>query len=138
MSNRRSVNAIISISGMLLVLALAYGIDSLRQYTDRYYQETFSHGFEIHLSYVITNLLLSGAIILWLWFVFARVDFDKWVYAIFVCTGLLITIYPIIYFTDLGVLYVAYRLSPSFQIYLASGIIAMAGVLKLITTQKKL
>jgi hypothetical protein len=137
MSNRRSVNAIISISGMLLLLALAYGIDSLRQYTDRYYQETFSHGFEIHLSYVITNLLLSGAIVLWLWFVFVRVDLDKWVYAIFVCTGLLITIYPIIYFTDLGVLYVAYRLSPIFQIYLTSGIIAMAGVLKLITTHKK-
>jgi hypothetical protein len=122
---------------MLLLLALAYGIDSLRQYTDRYYQETFSHGFEIHLSYVITNLLLSGAIVLWLWFVFVRVDLDKWVYAIFVCTGLLITIYPIIYFTDLGVLYVAYRLSPIFQIYLTSGIIAMAGVLKLITTHKK-
>jgi hypothetical protein len=123
---------------MLLLLALAYEIDSLRQYTDRYYQETFSYGFEIHLSYVITNLILSGAIVLWLWFVFAKVDLDKWVYAIFVCTGLLITIYPIIYFTDLGVLYVSYRLSPIFQIYLASGIIAMAGVLKLITIQKKL
>ena len=122
---------------MLLLLALAYGIDSWREYTDRYYQETFSHGFEIHLSYVIANLLLAGAIVLWLWVVFVRVDLDKWVYAVFVCTGLLISIYPIIYFTDLSVLYVAYRLSPAFQIYLTSGIIAMAGVLKLITMQKK-
>ena len=130
MSKRRSVTAIISVGGMLLLLALAYGIDSWREYTDRYYQETFSHGFEIHLSYVIANLLLAGAIVLWLWFVFVRVDLDKWVYAVFVCTGLLISIYPIIYFTDLGVLYVAFRLSPAFQIYLTSGIIAIGLLLE--------
>ena len=49
----------------------------------------------------------------------------------------MVTIYPVLYFTDLGVLYVAYRLSPVFQIYLASGIIAMTGFLKLIMQQKK-
>jgi hypothetical protein len=138
MKNQRVVNVMISIGGMLLLLALAYGTDSLREYTDRYCAETFSHGYEIHWLYVVTNLVLSGTTVLWLWFVLVKAQSEKWVYVVFICIGLLITIYPVLYFTDLGVLYLAYRLSPVFQIYLSSGIIAMAGVLKLIMVQKKL
>ncbi len=137
MSSRRSVNILVSIGGMLLLLALAYGIDSLREYTDRYFLETFSHGFEIHLSYVVTNLLLAAAIILWLWFGVIRESLEKWVYIIFVCIGLVISIYPILYFTNFGILFIAYRLSPGFQIYLTAGIVAMAGILRLTVIQKK-
>ena len=137
MNKQRLVNVVISIGGMLLLLVLAYGADSLREYTDRYYAETFSHGYEIHWSYVIANLLLSGVIVFWMWFVFVKAEVGKWVYAVFVCIGLLITIYPVLYFTDFGVLYIAYRLSPVFQIYLIGGIIAMTGILKLTIAQRK-
>ncbi len=137
MSSRRYVNILISIGGMLLLLALAYGIDSLREYTDRYFLETFSHGLEIHLSYVVTNLLLAAAIILWLWFGVIREYLNKWVYIIFVCIGLLISIYPVLYITNFGIFFKAYRFSPGFQIYLTGGIVAMSGILRLTVLQKK-
>jgi hypothetical protein len=137
MKNRRLINTITSISGMLLSISLAYGVDAWREYTDRYYSETFRHLYEIHWSYVIANLLLSAVVVIWSWFVLVKVDLQKWVYAIFICIGLLITIYPILYFTPVGVLYFAYRLSPAFQVYLTSGIITMIGILKIIIQRKK-
>jgi hypothetical protein len=137
MKNRRLINTVISISGMLLLIALAYGLDAWRESNNRYYTETFKHLYEIYWSYVIGNLVLSTAIVIWSWFVLVKVDLEKWIYAIFICIGLLITIYPILYFTPIGVLDIAYRLSPAFQVYLTCGIIAMVGFLKGFIQRKK-
>jgi hypothetical protein len=137
MKDHRSINTVIAISGMFLLIALAYGLDTWREFTSQYYSSTFSHSLEISWSLVIGNLLLSAAIVVWSWFVLSKVDIGKWACAIFICAGLLITIYPVLYFSPLGTLQSAYLLSPAFQVYLTSGIITMVGILKGIFVYKQ-
>jgi hypothetical protein len=131
--NRQLIHGIVVVVGSLLILGLAYAVDSWREYTRVYYSETFSHLLEISFSYVLGNLLLSAAVVSWSWFVLTKGNLRKWLYLILIIPGLIITLYPIIYFSPVGsILYVAYRLSPAFQIYLTGGIIATVGIVKVI------
>jgi hypothetical protein len=135
--NRQRLHGIVVVVGSLLILGLAYAADSWREYARAYYSETFSQLFEISFSYALGNLLLSAAIVSWSWFVLTKGNLRKWFYLIFIIPGLIITLYPIIYFSPVGSgLYVAYRLSPAFQIYLTGGIIATVGIVKIIFQDK--
>ena len=72
-----------------------------------------------------------------MWFIITRMEISKWANAVIIAMGLLISLYPVLYFTPLGVLHLTYRLSPQFQIYLTSGIVAVLGFIKLIRPGKR-
>jgi hypothetical protein len=131
MKSRQSLYLMIAFVGMLLLIVFAYGIDSWREYTKAYYSETFSNLFEIKLSYVITNIVLSALICAWSWFVIVKLNQKRWKYLILLIPGILITMSPLLYFSPIGFLYFTDRISPEFQIFLTSGIITMIGLLKI-------
>jgi hypothetical protein len=130
---RQWIQVTVGIIGGLCLLGLAYALDSWREYANAYYTETFRHLFEIYASHVLGNILLSAAIVGWAWFVLTKCSLNKWLYLVIILPGLVVTFYPLIYYLPaVSILYVAYRLSPAFQIYLTGGIVATVGIVKML------
>jgi hypothetical protein len=117
---------------MLFVLGLAYIFDLWREYTSGYFLETSNNLFGIYLSYLITTIILSFAIICWIIRVMRNNDHNVIVYILFLMPSVLIILYPLVFYNPEGFSYWIYRLSPSSQAYLVSGIIIIIGLWKII------
>ncbi len=137
MNDEQKRNIAFTYFGMLLVLVLAYIFDLWREYTShKLFLENSGNLYGYYWSYVVTTIILSLTIVYWIWMVHEKVILKKWIYITLIIPSLILIIYPIIFYTPQGLPYWIYRLAPASQSYLASGIIIIVGILKIINRKK--
>jgi hypothetical protein len=122
---------------MLFILGLAYIFDVWREYTSGYFLETSNNLFGIYFSYLVTTIILSFAVICWIIRIIRNNDHNIIVYILLLIPSMLIILYPLIFYKPEGISYWIYRLAPSSQAYLVSGIIIVIGLWKIFFKYKE-
>jgi len=136
MKGEKTRSVVFTFTGMLLILTLAYIFDLWREYTSNYFLETSNNLYGIYWSYLITTFILSFSIMYWSWIIIEKVEIQKWMYIILIIPSLIIILYPILFYSPQGLPYWIYRLTPSSQVYLISGIIIMIAILKIVKSKQ--
>ena len=90
---------VISITGLIVVLGIAWGFDTLMRFLNYQKLELFFLNFVIFWLYAFFSLLLAALLLLLAWFVIIQTPRNVWVSLVFLLIGLFIVIYPALYFT---------------------------------------
>ena len=97
MDQSRRVLAALSVLGLIAVLAIAAGLDTLVSFIDRRYAGTFNP-FAIIWLRALTALLLAAALLLLFWFVLTRAPRAPWIGVLYLLVGLYIGFAQVLYF----------------------------------------
>lgn len=132
---------VISIVGLILVLGLAWGFDACVNFLRDYNAKTFLIPFVIMWTYVLFNLLSAALFLLLFWFVLGKAPRKIWVSLPYLISGLLIALYPGLYFNPVLCCWMPYikvlENAPYSYLYTAGGFIAITGLLALVLPVEK-
>jgi hypothetical protein len=132
-----------AILGMLLVLGMARGLDLAAHFFARPANPLFSPSQAVISiwSYAFSTLLLGAAVLILYWFMGTYTGRNAWVAWLYLVTGLLILLYPALYYTpalagrlpDIAFLQITNQTG---YFHSAAGFIALTGLFTLILRKR--
>jgi len=140
--NRTSNNPVlVSTTGLIGLLGIAWGCDGLMQFLRYQNMQTFSLSYIILWVYALISLLLAAAWLLLAWVVLVRLPGNSGVSLLYLLVGLFILAYPALYLTpalccslpDIR----AIQLAPSMYLYCSGGWLAIIGLAGLVLRGRK-
>jgi hypothetical protein len=90
---------IVSIAGLVLLLAIARGADALMEFLKRRNAETFDLNSVVFGSYTLIGLAFAALTLLLFWFMLNRAPRNVWIALLYVLAGTFVVIYPDLSFT---------------------------------------
>lgn len=127
---------VVSMIGLIAVLGISWGFDTLIQYLYNRNELTFSLGLVIPWSLALVALLLAAIMLLLAWFVLSQAPRNIWLSLVFLIVGLFIVTYPALAFTPLFCCWVPYigplQISRTMYLFSSGGFIAIIGLLDLV------
>jgi hypothetical protein len=141
MSRKSNNPVLVSITGLIGVLGIAWGCDGLIHFLYYLGVETFLLNYVILWAYALIALVLAAIWLLLAWFVLIQAPRNTWVSMVFLLSGLFIVAYPALYYTpalccglpDIA----AIQLAPTMYLYSSGGCVAIIGLAGLVWTRKK-
>ncbi len=125
----------LSVIAMIVVLAIARGLDALIAYFGRPSAPTFNPWASLY-SQALGSVLLAALLLLLFWFVLVRAPRSAWVAAVYLFVGLFLAFSTVLYYVPaIGSLWPVFFttiLSATSHIIVAGGFIAVMGVFMLI------
>jgi hypothetical protein len=134
--NRSRSASILSVIAMLLIIAVAAGLDQLL-YTLRLEASRLAQPVPVLWCYTLSNLLLGGLLLALIILVLIRLPRNPWVAVVYLLVGVYISAYPVLYFSPVGPYLVNWFISPRSFVYSSGGIIAFLGLAILIDPLKR-
>jgi len=141
MSRKSNNPVLVSITGLIGVLGIAWGCDGLIHFLNYLGVETFLLNYFILWFYALIALVLAAIWLLLAWFVLIQAPRNSWVSLVFLLSGLFIVAYPALYYTpalccglpDIA----AIQLAPTMYLYSSGGCVAIIGLAGLVLARKK-
>ena len=125
-------SVMVSTTGLIGLLGIAWGCDSLMQFLRYQNMRTFSLNNVIFWVYALIALVLAASWLLLAWEVLVRLPGNTWVSLAYLLVGLIILAYPALYYTpflccglpDIPVI----QLGSSMYLYSSGGWLAVLGL----------
>ena len=141
MSRKSNNPVLVSITGLIGVLGIAWGCDGLIHFLNYLGMEMFVLNYVILWAYALIALVLASIWLLLAWFVLIQAPRNTWVSLVFLLSGLFIVAYPALYYTpalccelpDIA----AIQLAPTMSLYSSGGCVAIIGLAGLVLARKK-
>ena len=141
MSRKSNNPVLVSITGLIGVLGIAWGCDGLIHFLYYLSVEMFLLNYVILWAYALIALVLAASWLLVAWFVLIRAPGNTWVSLAYLLCGLFIVVYPALYYTpalccglpDIA----AIQLAPTLYLYSSGGCVAVIGLAGLILRRGK-
>jgi len=130
MNRKFSSSVILPLVGMMIILALAYGFDILIKTLKEQNGMTYSLDDILMWTYVATNLLVNGALLLLFWGIMTKTTRSIWVGVIYLAVGMFLVISLLLYVY--GITDIFYPPVPGSLLFYASSGIGMIGLFILI------
>ncbi len=134
--------SLISLLGLVAVLAVARGLDAILESLRGRNAVTFDLPYAIMWWQTLSALLLAALLLLLAWYVVLRAPRNAWIAALFLAAGALVVLAPQIYFTPaLSSWIPAYVFSsttmPGSNLVTAGGFIFVIGLLGLVLPRRR-
>jgi hypothetical protein len=133
--------ALVSLTGLVGMLGIAWGCDGLMQFLRYQNVQTFTLNYVILWIYPLIALLLAAAWLLLAWVVLVRLPGNFWVSLVYLLVGLFIVAYPALYYSPLLCCglpdIMAIQLAPSMYLYSSAGCVAVIGMVGLVRRGRK-
>ncbi len=134
---------LISILGLVAVLAIARGMDAILESLRQRNEVTVDLAFTILWSQTVIAILLAAVLLLLAWFVLLRAPRNPWIAGLYLVIGALLAVAPQLYFTPAlaawipALVFLSIALPGSYQ-FIAGGFIFVIGLLSLVLPQHQL
>ena len=144
MSRKSNSPVLVSITGLIGVLGIAWLCDGLMQFLRNQSAVTFSLNYFIFWIFGLVALVLAAAWLLVAWVVLIRLPGNFWVSLLYLVCGLFIVFYPALYYSpayspvlccwlpDIA----AIQLGPTTYLYSSGGWVAIIGLAGLLFRRK--
>lgn len=144
MSRKSNSPVLVSITGLIGVLGIAWLCDGLMQFLRNQSAVTFSLNYFIFWIFGLVALVLAAAWLLVAWVVLIRLPGNFWVSLLYLVCGLFIVFYPALYYSpayspvlccwlpDIA----AIQLGPTTYLYSSGGWVAIIGLAGLLLRRK--
>ncbi len=139
----RHHESLISILGLVVVLAVARGMDAILESLRQRNEVTVDLAFTILWSQTLIAILLAAVLLLLAWFVLLRAPRNLWIAGLYLVVGALLAVAPQLYFTPAlaawipALVFLSIALPGSYQ-FIAGGFIFVIGLLSLILPRRGL
>jgi len=141
MNSRSNHPVLVSMTGLIGVLGVAWFCDGLLRSINNYVMQTFTPTYVILWLYALVALLLAGLWLLLAWSVLIRLPGNTWVFLVYLLFGLLIVIYPALIFTPALCCRLPYisvlQIAPTMYLYSSGGCLAIIGLAGLVMQGKR-
>ena len=144
MSRKSNSPVLVSVTGLIGVLGIAWLCDGLMQFLRNQSAVTFSLNYFIFWIFGLVALVLAAAWLLVAWVVLIRLPGNFWVSLLYLVCGLFIVFYPALYYSpayspvlccwlpDIA----AIQLGPTTYLYSSGGWVAIIGLAGLLLRRK--
>ncbi len=141
MNRSRVSPTALAIIGLIIVLAIAYGLDALMVFLARRNSQTFTLSYVILWSRVFGSFLLAAALLFLFRFVLDRAARAAWIAALYLIVGLFFALFPGLYHVPalgswMPQTLVRVLFSLSSYTFLAGSFIAVTGLFMLILPRR--
>jgi hypothetical protein len=144
MSRKSNNPALVSITGLIGVLGIAWLCDGLMQFFRSQNAVTFALNYFIYWIFGLVALLLAAVWLLVAWVVLMRLPAHVWVSLLYLLCGLFIVFYPALYmspaYSPLLCCWLpniaAIQLAPTMYLYSSGGWVAIIGLAGLLLRRK--